>query len=94
MVNHSTTKGKIVLVLFPFYDLSSSKVRPALCLTNPVGQYNHIILALITSKVPTQMMETDIILDVNHPDFTSSGLRKASTIRLDHLITVRNYHSN
>ena len=29
------TKGKVVLVPFPFDDLSTSKVRPAVCLTNP-----------------------------------------------------------
>lgn len=31
------TKGKVVLVPFPFDDLSSTKVRPAVCLTNPIG---------------------------------------------------------
>ena len=31
------TKGKIVFVPFPFDDLSSTKVRPAVCLTNPIG---------------------------------------------------------
>ncbi len=28
-------KGKVVLVPFPFDDLSSTKVRPAVCLTEP-----------------------------------------------------------
>ncbi|MFM2379504.1 MAG: hypothetical protein RLZZ143_2083 [Cyanobacteriota bacterium] len=42
-------KGKIVLIQFPFDDLSSSKVRPAYCLTNQIGGYQHIIFALITS---------------------------------------------
>ena len=83
------TKGKVILVPFPFDDLSATKVRPALCLTNPVGKYNHIILALITSQIPTNLLETDIVLDTTHPDFTASGLRKPSTIRLDHLMTIR-----
>ncbi|MGD1809234.1 type II toxin-antitoxin system PemK/MazF family toxin [Dapis sp. BLCC M126] len=89
MANPSPTKGKIVLVPFPFDDLSSTKVRPAVCLTNPVGQYNHIILAFITSKVPTKFLETHILLDTNHPDFTLSGLRKSSVIKLDVMITLR-----
>jgi predicted HTH domain antitoxin len=42
-------KGKVVLVKFPFDDLSSSKVRPAVCLTNAVGANQHIILALLTN---------------------------------------------
>ena len=83
------TKGKIVLVPFPFDDLSSTKVRPAVCLTNPIGPYNHIILAFITSKIPADLLETDIVLDTTHPDFAASGLHKASTIRLDRLMTVR-----
>jgi hypothetical protein len=31
------TKGKVVLVPFPFDDLSTTKVRPAVCLTEPIG---------------------------------------------------------
>jgi hypothetical protein len=44
-------KGKIVLIQFPFDDLSASKVRPAYCLTQPIGNYQHIIFALITSRI-------------------------------------------
>jgi len=29
------TRGKVVLVPFPFDDLSAAKVRPAVCLTDP-----------------------------------------------------------
>jgi mRNA interferase MazF len=82
-------KGKVVLVNFPFDDLSSTKVRPAVCLTNPVGANKHIILALITSRIPTDLLDTDIVIDNSHPDFVLSGLHKASTIRLDHIITLR-----
>lgn len=83
------TKGKVVLVPFPFDDLSSTKVRPAVCLTNPIGPYEHIILAFVTSKVTRNLLATDIVLDITHPDFAASGLHQPSTIRLDHLMTVR-----
>lgn len=82
-------KGKVVLVRFPFDDLSASKVRPAFCLTNPVGSNLHIILVLITSRIPTDLLETDIVIDTSHPEFAASGLNKASTLRLDHLITLQ-----
>ncbi len=39
------TKGKIVLVPFPFDDLTSEKVRPALCLTDLIGPHRHVIVA-------------------------------------------------
>ncbi|MBW4602098.1 MAG: type II toxin-antitoxin system PemK/MazF family toxin [Calothrix sp. FI2-JRJ7] len=82
-------KGKVVLVSFPLDDLSSIKARPAVCLTNPVGANQHITLALITSMIPCELLETDIVINTSHPDFPTSGLHKASTIRLDHLITLR-----
>lgn len=83
------TKGKVVLVPFPFDDLSATKVRPAVCITNPVGAYRHVILAFITSRIPPDLLETDIVLETSHPDFAASGLHKESTIRPDHLMTVR-----
>jgi mRNA interferase MazF len=82
-------KGKVVLIQFPFDDLSSSKVRPAYCLTDAIGSYQHIIFALITSRIPESPLNTDIVLHPEHPDFVNSGLRQASTLRLDHLITLR-----
>jgi mRNA interferase MazF len=82
-------KGKVVLIQFPFDDLSSSKVRPAYCLTAAIGTYAHVIFALITSRVPEKPLNTDILLHPEHPDFLSSGLRQASTLRLDHLVTLR-----
>jgi mRNA interferase MazF len=82
-------KGKIVLVQFPFDDLSDLKVRPAYCITNTLGNYKHVIFSLITSRIPTILLDTDLIVDLTHPDFNLSGLRQASTIRLDHLITLR-----
>ncbi|MGB3790824.1 MAG: type II toxin-antitoxin system PemK/MazF family toxin [Phormidesmis sp.] len=89
MENLSNMKGKVVLIQFPFDDLSSSKVRPAYCLTKPIGSYFHVIFALITSQVEKSSLETDLRLDGNHPDFASSGLLKPSIVRLDHLITLR-----
>ncbi|MBW4513228.1 MAG: type II toxin-antitoxin system PemK/MazF family toxin [Scytonematopsis contorta HA4267-MV1] len=82
-------KGKVVLIRFPFDDLSSIKVRPAVCLTNAIGTNQHIIFALITSPISVNLLDTDIIIDSTNPDFTSSGLHQASIIRLDHLITLR-----
>lgn len=82
-------KGKVVLIQFPFDDLSASKVRPAYCLTGAIGNYQHIIFALITSRTFNALLATDLILHPQHPDFPQSGLQKASTLRLDHLITLR-----
>ncbi len=84
-----TMKGKVVLIQFPFDDLSSSKVRPAYCLTNSIGVYQHVIFALITSQTRKLSPKTDIRIDSSSADFSISGLIKPSIIRLDHLITLR-----
>jgi mRNA interferase MazF len=73
MANPSSTKGKVVLVPFPFDDLSASKVRPAVCLTNPVGPHAHVIVAFITSQPPPQSLSTDLDLDPTDPDFAQTG---------------------
>ena len=82
-------KGNIVLIQFPFDDLSSSKLRPAYCLIAPIETYQHIIFSLITSRIPNPILTTDIVLETIHSDFPQSGLQKSSTIRLDHLVTLR-----
>lgn len=68
------TRGKVVLVPFPFDDLSTTKVRPAVCLTDPIGEYRHIVLAFITSRIPADLMETHLLLDASETDFAMSGL--------------------
>ena len=82
------TKSKVVLVPFPFDDFSAEKVRPALCLTNPIGQHRHVILAFITSKTNIDLLETDVFLDINDENFNVTGLRLSSIIRLHRLMTV------
>ena len=81
-------KGKIVLVPFPFDNLREAKVRPAVCLTNPIGPHRHVILAFITSRIPADLAETDVILRSEDPDFKVTGLKVTSVIRLHRLMTV------
>jgi len=81
-------RGKVVLVPFPFDDLSSAKVRPAVCLTNPIGPHRHVIVAFISSQMPVDILETDVALDSTQADFPSMGLRVSSILRLHRLMTV------
>ena len=82
------TRYKVVLVPFPFDDLSSTKVRPAVCLTNPIGPYRHVVLAFITSRVSASLLPTDIVLDTTDTGFPATGLRVSSTVQLHRLMTV------
>ena len=82
------TRHRVVLVPFPFDDLSSVKVCPAVCLTDPIGPHRHVILAFITSRVPAGLLTTDLVMDSGDPDFSSTGLRVSSTLQLHRLMTA------
>jgi mRNA interferase MazF len=81
-------KYKIVLVPFPFDDLSTLKVRPALCLTNTISGYNHIVIAFITSRISKVNEDSDLKLLSSDPDFALTGLRVDSAVRLHRLVTI------
>ena len=80
-------KYKIVLVPFPFDDLSATKVRPAVCLTNEIKPYGHVVLAFITSNI-TNTASTDMVIENTDPDFGTTGLKVSSAVRLHRLMTV------
>jgi mRNA interferase MazF len=81
-------KNKVILVPFPFDDLSSNKVRPAVCLTDEIEPYGHIVLAFITSKIPNLPSKTDLVIDADDRGFAQTGLKVSSTIRLHRLMTI------
>lgn len=78
-------KGKIVLIHFPFTDLTSSKLRPALVLYESADD---VIVAFISSKVQAQNLPSDLILSAEHPAFPSTGLKVPSVIKFDKVATV------
>ncbi len=82
------TRHKVVLVPFPFDDLTSAKVRPAVCLTEPIGPHRHVVLAFITSQIPSQPLATDLVLSSRDEGFPATGLRVSSTLQLHRLMTA------
>ncbi len=81
-------KYKIVLVPFPFDDLSSQKVRPAVCLTDKIQPFNDIVLAFITSRTSQNPSDRDLVIDASDSDFANTGLKASLTIRLHRLMTI------
>lgn len=75
-------KGKIVLVPFPFTDLSTSKLRPALVLVE--GETDSVV-AFISSRIPAQPATTEVLIPQDHREFGLTGLKTASIVRLDKL---------
>ncbi len=81
-------KGTIVLARFPFTDLSGSKRRPALILTSNNPESPDVILAFISSVIPMDLRNADLLLDSKDENFHSTGLKKSSIIKLDKLATL------
>lgn len=82
------TKYKVVLIPFPFDDLTGNKVRPAVCLTDPIGPHRHVIVAFITSRVPLALLASDFLIESASQEFATTGLRTTSVLRLHRLTTL------
>ncbi len=81
------SRGDVVLTRFPFTDLTGSSVRPALVVSvGLVGQ--DVVLAGISSVLRGGWISTDHVVDPSHPEFSNTGLRMASVLRLHKLVTV------
>jgi mRNA interferase MazF len=84
----STTRyrrGDIVLVSFPFTDLSSSKRRPALVVSpDPFnGRLQDLVLAAITSQ-----LTDDRLLTIERDDCVDGTLPQTSVVKPAKLFTI------
>jgi mRNA interferase MazF len=81
------SRGSVVLAIYPFTDLSSTKRRPALVVSSTARPGRDCILAFITSRT-TPADATDLLLDVGDVDFAATGLLAASVVRCGKLMTL------
>lgn len=75
-------KGDVVVVPFPFTDLTIAKRRPSLVIASPEG--DDIILCQITSKAIKDSHSVSI--DDNH--FSEGSLRQLSNVRPNRIFTA------
>ncbi|MFW5774278.1 MAG: type II toxin-antitoxin system PemK/MazF family toxin [Tangfeifania sp.] len=81
-------KNDIVLVPFSFDDFSLFKVRPAICLTNTFGKFDHIIIAFISSNTKKLDNDIDILVKRNDHLAEGSGLKLDSVIKINRIVTI------
>jgi mRNA interferase MazF len=71
----SFLKNEVILVRYPFTDLSSIKVRPAVIINSPHASQDHIIVAL-TSQV-TNLLSGEFLLS----DWAGAGLNVPTAVK-------------
>jgi mRNA interferase MazF len=75
-------KGDVVIIPFPFSDLTQAKRRPALVLATLTG--DDIILCQITS----QNVKDKYAIPIDNDDFTEGTLKRKSNIRPNRIFTA------
>jgi mRNA interferase MazF len=81
-------QGDVVLVPFPFTDLSAAKQRPALVVSpNRLNDSRpDLVVAAITSQTPAALAEDEVRLA--DADLNVCGLPKASIVKLGKIFTI------
>ena len=81
-------RGDVVLVPFPFTNLTTEKLRPAV-IVSVDPQRIDVVIAFVSSVVsPEEPSETDYVLRQDDADFVRTGLKKTSTFRMRKLLTI------
>jgi len=75
-------KGDVVVVPFPFSDLSQTKRRPALVMASLKG--NDVILCQITSRKRTD----SYAISIDSADFGEGDLKQRSNVRPNRIFTA------
>jgi mRNA interferase MazF len=81
-------RDEIHLASFPFGGSAAMKLRPVLLLTGPLGSVPEVLVAYISSVVPTALLPTDIVLDPATAEHASTMLKTRSVLRLHKLATI------
>jgi len=83
MAQSLVKRGSVVLIRYPFTDLTGAKVRPALVLTpdHLLPRLDDVLCLFISSALPEDLLPTDYVLEHEHSSFLHTGLKHRSVLR-------------
>lgn len=87
MAQSSVKRGSVVLIRYPFTDLTGAKVRPALVLTpdHLLSRVDDVLCLFISSAMPEDLLPTEFVLEHEHASFLHTGLKRRSVLRMHKL---------
>lgn len=77
--------GDVILISLPQHGGGGPKLRPALLLATLPGPYQNLLLVGVSTQLQLLQANWDELVQPGDPDFASSGLHRASAIRLSYL---------
>lgn len=91
MANRIVRRGSVVLIRYPFTDLTGSKVRPAVILTPDelLPRLDDVLCLFVSSSVPTELLPTDFVVEAEHASFGKTGLKKRLVFRTHKVALLR-----
>ena len=78
----------IVLVPFPYIDLSGSKLRPALMVRQASRRFDDWLVCMVSSQLQQAEPDLDEFLSPEDDDFSATGLKASSVVRPSRLAVV------
>jgi len=80
--------GELYLGQFPFGDTAGMKLRPVLVLSVVTGPSDEVLVAYVSSVIPTIPLATDLLLDPASAEDRDTRLKTVSVVRMHKLATI------
>ena len=77
--------GEIVLIPFPFAELTNKKVRPAIVICETKDFYKDLVVCAISSVVPKKLTANEMLLTKD----SINNLRVNSVAKIDRIVTAK-----
>jgi len=82
-------RGDVVLIAFPFSDLTGNKVRPAIVVSSDIyNKGNQDALFMLISSNIVSPRSIDYVIPSSHSDFQLTGLRTTSLVKVDKIVSL------
>lgn len=77
--------GTVILIPFPFAEITDVKIRPAVIIAVTKDKYQDIIICAISSVTPTTLSENEILINSS----ITNSLKVNSIIKVDRIVTLK-----